>query len=142
MTDPPHPKSLVLFAQSQRVIDQVFHGLDPRVASEQERGGYLPAYALSPLGSRVMSADTTEYTQHREMPEAEYDCIMRAWRIGEEHGYRVRLIDVTQESEFRSWLQRHMHDLKEFPVLLLPDGRRLSGPSEFTEERLRAALAP
>lgn len=140
MADPPGTRTLVLFARSDKVIDQIYHGLDPRLTSEQERGGYLPAFAVSPIGSRVMGGEVSEYTEHKEMPEVEFDCIMRAWRIGEEFGYRVRLIDVAKESEFRAWVQRHLHDLKQFPVLLLPDGRRLAGPDEFTEERLKATL--
>ncbi len=142
MTPPTPAKTFVIFAQSQRVIDQVYHGLDPRLVPDQERAGYLPAFALSPVASSLMDNDSEDYTEHKEMPEAEYDCIMRAWRIGEEHGYRIRLVDVTKESEFRSWIQRHLHDLKEFPVLLLQDGRRLTGPDEFTDQRLRATLVP
>lgn len=141
MTEPAPAKELVLFAQSRRVIDQVYHGLDPRLLTDVERTGYLPTYAAAPLASAVMNPEAVEYTSHPEMSAEEYACILRAWRIGEENGFRIRLIDVTQESDLRSWIHRHLHDLHEFPVLLLPDGSRLSGPAEFTEQRLRSALA-
>ena len=133
-------KTLVIFAQSRRVIDQIYQNVDPRL-TEPEGGGYLPAFSPTPHGPRGMHSDeVTEYTESQEMPEVEHDCIMRAWRIGHENGYAVRLIDVAEGSEFREWILRHKHDLKEFPVLLLPDGRRLHGPAEFTEERLSSIL--
>ena len=140
MADPK--KTLVIFAQSRRVIDQIYQGLDPRL-TEPEGGGYLPPFSPTPHGPRGMrSGEVTEYTESHEMPDAEHECIMRAWRIGHENGYAVRLIDVAEGPEFREWILRHKHDLKEFPVLLLPDGRRLDGPAGFTEERLRSALKP
>lgn len=133
-------KVMVIFAQSQRVIDQIYQGLDPRLA-EPEGGGYLPPFSPTPHGPRgTRSDEVTEYTESREMPDLEHDCIVRAWRLGQDNGYAVRLVDVAQGSEFREWILRRKHDLKEFPVLLLPDGRRLNGPAEFTEERISSIL--
>lgn len=136
------PRALVLFVQSQKVIDQVYHGLDPRLSNDEDQMAYLPTYAVSPLGSRVMGAEVTEYQEHEELAQPEYDCILRTWRVSHEFGYRLRLVDISKESEFRSWIDRHKHHLSVFPVLLLPDGRHLSGPDELTEPRLREALQP
>lgn len=142
MAESAASETLVVFVQSERVIDQTYRGLDPRLTTDQDRVGYLPAFPGGPTGPRVVDAEVQQFTERARLSREEDECVRRAWRIAGEFGYRLRVVDARYpRSGLSGWLRRHRRELREFPVLLLPDDRRLMGPGEFTEQRLREALS-
>jgi hypothetical protein len=75
-----------------------------------------------------------------ELPEDQADAVRRAFRTVQGAGRKLHLVDIGKESAFRRVIEEHLHHLRKFPVLVRPDGRRLEGPEECTESRLKAFL--
>lgn len=62
-------------------------------------------------------------------------------RLVQEKGKTLHIVDVGKESAFRRVIGEHLHHLRRFPVLVRPDGRRLEGVEQFTEEKLESFLS-
>jgi hypothetical protein len=77
----------------------------------------------------------------KELPEAEVDAIRRAWTAVREKGKTLHIVDVGKESPLRRVIEEHLHHLRHFPVLVRPDGRRLEGVQNFSDESLEKFLS-
>jgi hypothetical protein len=148
MTDLVHPQDVLLYIKSEDVIRLV---LPPDAHDEAlgalRTGGYY-TFQGAPYSSQAgVSATTFPASQYgnqaiteKTIPESEDDAIRRAGRAVLAHGRRMHVVDVGKESAPRRIISEHLHHLKKFPVLCRPDGRRLEGADEFTDENLEKIL--
>lgn len=93
---------------------------------------------------RLMTDETgtaPELRDNREMPDDELECIRRVRAAADRHNCHVHVVDVGKESIIHEKIDETVHHLKKFPALLRPDGRRLEGTDQFTEEKLDQFLS-
>jgi DNA-binding Lrp family transcriptional regulator len=56
--------------------------------------------------------------------------------LAAKRGYTVEVKDVAKAGRLERIVTEHLRNVTKFPVLIGPEGRRLEGATEFTEERL------
>jgi hypothetical protein len=143
MAERPSRPELTMFVKSHKVIDQTF-----RPIAEAEPLIGSGSITVPVWDDRLMASNPTGGEQAVEGSESsvvsndERMRVMRTWKIADGLGYQLHVVDIGQHSRFHAVIEEHLHALKEFPVLVRPNGDRLEGPASFTEDRLRGFLAP
>jgi len=79
--------------------------------------------------------------REKEIPEAEEEAIQRASLAVHNRGKTLHIVDVGKESVLRRVIEEHVHHLRDFPVLVRTDGRRLEGIGNFSDENLKKFLS-
>jgi hypothetical protein len=82
-----------------------------------------------------------ERSKRNVVPNEDRIRVMTTWKIADGLGDQPPVVDIGQHSRSHAIIEEHLHDLKEFPVLVRPNGDRLEGPAAFSEDGLRAFLA-
>jgi hypothetical protein len=122
---------------------------DDAISSMSEHGHYTftaPGGWAGTHGGYIGSTlfDTGRYggkpITGEELTEEEKDAIGRVLRLVHEHGRKLHLVDIGKETSFHRYIEVHLHHLRDFPVLVRPDGRRLEGITQFTKDKLAAFL--
>lgn len=148
MTELVQPGDVLIYIKSEDVVRRVLpsDAHDEAIGALRAGGYYtfFPAGYGGHAGPSPAAYDTAHYGHKpimgKEVPEAEEDAIERAGATVFAHGRRLHVVDVGTESALRRIISEHLHHLKNFPVLCRPDGRRLEGTDEFTQENLEKFL--
>ncbi len=148
MTELVQPGDVLIYIKSEDVVRRVLppDAHDEAIGALRSGGWYtfLPAGYGGHAGTSSTAYDGPHYgykpIMGKEVPEAEEDAIERAGATVFAHGRRLHVVDVGKESALRRLISEHLHHLKNFPVLCRPDGRRLEGADEFTQENLEKFL--
>ena len=143
MAERANRPELTMFVKSHKVIDQTFRpiaGAEPLIGSGSIT---VPAWDDRLMASIPTGGEqAVEESESTVVPNEERMRVMRTWKIADGLGYQLHVVDIGQHSRFHAIIEEHLHDLKEFPVLVRPNGDRLEGPASFTEDKLTAFLAP
>ena len=141
-------RDVLMYVKSENVIRMV---LPPDAQDEALRrlraNGYDTYFAGSSVyGARGGFGSGSGYfgnkaIRAKELPEPEEDAIRRVWATVRAKGLTLHLVDVGVESALRRVIEEHLHHLRNFPVLVRPDGRRLEGAQSFSEENLAEFLS-
>ena len=59
-----------------------------------------------------------------------------AEELAGKRGYHLEVVDVTKANRLEQFVTEHLRNVQTFPVLVDANGRRLEGPTQFTEEHL------
>lgn len=143
------PRDVLIYIRTEETIRWVLppEAHDEAIAGLRDSGYYtfLPGVYSGHAGSTSTVFDPgsleNKPVRGEEVPEDEEEAIRRAGFAVVAHGRRLHVVDVGKESALRRMIAEHLHHLRRFPVLVRPDGRRLEGADEFTEEKLAAFLA-
>jgi hypothetical protein len=133
---------LTMFVKSYKEIDQTF-----RPIAEAEPLIGSGSITVPVWDDRLMASNPTggeqavEGSERNVVPDEDRMRVMTTWKIADGLGYQLHVVDIGQHSRFHAIIEKHLHDLKEFPVLVRPNGDRLEGPAAFSEDGLRAFLA-
>jgi Lrp/AsnC ligand binding domain len=118
--------SLTLYVQSRKAVTSFYR--PPRQNVE---------------GAGTPSGDIAGVNESSEAGEQSYflsDDQARAVAMAEElaahRGYTIEVKDVARSNRLERLVTEHLRNVTTFPVLVAPDGTRLEGTSNFTEERL------
>jgi len=76
-----------------------------------------------------------------ELPRQQAFCVRLVLDIARRVGCPVHVVDVSRPSALHEVLETPPGETEGFPVLVRPDGARLSGEEEFTPGRVRQFLA-
>ena len=149
MVELVHSRDVLLYIKSEEVIRLVLpsDAHDAALAALRD-GGYYTYYGLAAHSASSGLSETAFKAGHfenrpvmgQEIPESEDEAIRRAGMAVVAHGRRMHVVDVGKESAPRRIIEEHLHHLKRFPVLCRPDGRRLEGADQFTQENLEQIL--
>lgn len=143
------PRDVLIYIRTEETVRWVLppEAHDAAIADLRDSGYYTfrpGAYESAP------GATSTTFAAGRfqnrpvvepDVPEDEEEAIRRAGYAVVAHGRRLHVVDVGKESALRRLIAEHLHRLRRFPVLVRPDGRRLEGADQFTDERLASFLA-
>ncbi len=148
MSDLVQPADVLIYIKSEDVVLRVLpsEAHDEAVGALRAGGWYtyFPAGYGGHVGPSSTAFDAAQIGHKpvtgKQVPEAEEDAIERAGATVFAHGRRLHVVDVGKESALRRLISEHLHHLKNFPVLCRPDGRRLEGADEFTQENLEKFL--
>ena len=129
----------------QRVMPQEAHHEVMRAITERGYATLSPTtiYGGSRLAGYAYDAGNFggKPVRAKEIPEAEEEAICRAWDAVREKGKTLHVVDVGRESGPRRLIEEHLHHLRDFPVLVRPDGRRLEGSRNFNATNLEKFLS-
>jgi hypothetical protein len=142
------PRDVLMYVKSEDVIRKV---LPPDAHDEAIRGFRAQAfYCVPPVaanyGGHIGPAHDVGYFGNKpvidkEIPEAEEEAVQRAMKAVYDQGKKLYIVDVGKESALRRVIEEHLHSLRDFPVLVRPDGRRLEGVRNFSPENLGRFLS-
>jgi hypothetical protein len=145
-------EDVLMFIKSTRVIELVTppDARDTTIAA-LTRNGFL-SFAAMPAANVVRGgiAESTAFDSvalaneaalDKELPDDEVEATRAVFQAARAKGRTVHVVDVGRESALREYISEHLHHLKDFPVLMRPDGRRLKGCANCTPEKLEKFLA-
>ena len=131
------PKGVVMYVRSQPPepgpsfdynVTSITSRLKSMVLPTGLSGGKGDAQAPAPPG-----AD--------ELPRQQAFCVRLVLDLARRVGCAVRVVDVSRPTSLHEVLETPPGESEGFPVLVRPDGDRLSGEEEFTPRRVRRFLA-
>jgi hypothetical protein len=141
-----------MFIKTERVIRAVLppDARDPLIAGLESHGFYT--FNAGPggwaghgaiLGDTAFDAGRMGHKPilDEELPEQEVEATRLVFQVLHQRRRTVHVVDVGRQSSFHRFIEEHLHHLREFPVLVRPDGRRLEGCREFTPEKLEQFLS-
>jgi hypothetical protein len=139
-------QDVLMFVKSEDIIRLV---LPPDAHDEALRSVHAEGFYSSPpgqFGGHMGPSSDAGYfgskpVREKEIPEAEAEAIRRASRAVSLRHKTLHVVDVGKESPLRRVIEEHLHQLHDFPVLMRPDGRRLEGAGNFTDENLAKFLS-
>ncbi len=134
MADPS--RELTLYIQSKRTVTMFYrppaspagfgpttqttvHGATTAAGEAQASDTDGPVFFLSDDQSRALAL-TEEMAARR--------------------GYQVKVVDVEKAGRLERLVTEHLRGVQTFPVLVAPDGTRLAGAEQFTEENVAAMM--
>jgi hypothetical protein len=141
------PQDVLMYIKSEETIRLV---LPPDCHDEALRGlrsqGFYsvapgPSYAFHVGTSSDVGNFGNKPILDKEIPEAETEALRRTWAAVYAKHKTLHVVDVGKESALRRVIEEHRHRLQEFPVLVRPDGRRLEGTKNFSDENLAKFLS-
>ncbi len=128
MPESPKP-TLDLYVQSRKAITTFYR--PPRPGAEG--GGAAGTSGTSPsLDAESSGAGEEAYFLSDDQARA----VAMAEELASHRGYAIDVKDVTRAGRLERLVTEHLRNVTTFPVLVAPDGARLEGASNFTEERL------
>ena len=144
-------EDVVLFVNSERIVKVLPPDFRDRVTEGMHERGYYtfpgavgnPAMHGGFIGDTVFNAGNfggKPIISH-ELTEEEQETVRTVLRMVHAKGMTLHLVDVGKESHFRRIFAEHLHHLREFPVLIRHDGRRLDGFAAFTPEGITKLLS-
>jgi len=141
-------RDVLMFVKSEDIIRRV---LPPDAHDEALRGFHSQAYLSIPppaalRGGHIGPGWEAGYfgnkpVRDKEIPELEEEAIHRTVMAVHGRGKTLHIVDVGKESPLRRVIAEHLHQLHSFPVLVRPDGRRLEGVQNFSQENLEKFLS-
>jgi len=75
-----------------------------------------------------------------ELPRQQALCVRLVLDVARRVGCPVRVVDLSRQSAPQDVLESHPGEAERLPVLVRPDGTRLSGEEAFTAGRVRKFL--
>jgi hypothetical protein len=148
MTSQVDPGDVLLYVKSEDHIRCVLppDAHDEAIAASRASGYYTfwpggwAGHATGSSQALYMGSLGNKPVLDKELPEDEVEAIRRVGAAIAAKSKRLHIVDVGTESSLRRYIEEHLHHLKRFPVLVRPDGRRLEGCDEFTDEKLESFL--
>ncbi len=144
MSEPVRPGDVLMYINSLKIVRVLPpDARDAAIGSLQDRGAYTfvpqgyaghggfvgsTAFDVGRYGGKPIEAE--------ELSEDEETAIRLVLTLAHDHGRSVHIVDIGRETSFHRYIEEHRHHLKQFPVLLRPDGRRLDGIEQFSRDRL------
>jgi Lrp/AsnC ligand binding domain len=123
----PEPKPpLTLYVQSRKAITSFFR-------PGRTSGDGLATSAVD-AGRSGDSAEVSE--QQFFLSDDQAHAVALAEEVAAKRGYTIDVKDVTRAGRLERMVTELLRNVSHFPVLISPDGRRLEGAEQFTEERL------
>jgi hypothetical protein len=148
MADSAHSTDVLLYVNSHHILrtlppdaeNAAIEGLSQ--AGTYTFVGVAGAARLGAGGPALVGGNRTAARpiEGHELTADEQAAVDLVWKMIHECGKTLHIVDVGKQSGLLRYLEDHRHHLREFPVLLRPDGRRLEGCTQFTAEKLRAFL--
>ena len=144
MSDPVRAGDVLMYINSLKIVRVLPpDSRDAAIGALQDHG----AYTFVPQGwsgHGGFLGDTPFNAGHyggrpietEELTEDEETAIRLVLTLAHDHGRSVHIVDIGRETSFHRYIEEHRHHLKQFPVLLRPDGRRLDGIEQFSRDRL------
>jgi len=131
-------RELTLYIQSKKTVTMFFR-------PQAKPPGFGPTMQ-TPVGGAPTGAGEVEGGISDEAPVYFLsDDQSRALALTEElsarRGYQLKVVDVEKAGRLERLVTEHLRGVQTFPVLVAPNGLRLVGADQFTEENL-AALMP
>lgn len=129
---PAEPHELTLYVQSKKAVTSF----------------YTPAAQAGPLGTTVVAgagAPTGESAAVADSPVFFLsDDQSRSAALVEElavrRGYGVKVVDIAKAGRLERLVTEHLRGVQNFPVLISPNGHRLEGVAQFSEEAICAMM--
>ncbi len=128
------PRELTLYVQSKKAVTTFYRpaapatpipggpihvGAAPSNLEGPAEGDSAPVYFLSDDQSRCCAL-VEELVAHR--------------------GYKLKVVDIEKVGRLERLVTEHLRGVQTFPVLVAPNGQRLQGTEQFTEENLAAFM--
>ncbi|HEV2317981.1 MAG TPA: Lrp/AsnC ligand binding domain-containing protein [Thermoplasmata archaeon] len=124
MPDPKPP--LTLYVESRKAITSFYrHG---RPSAE---GGSVPVGDISPTDDSA-EVGATQFFLSDDQARA----VALVEELAGARGYAIDVKDIAKAGRLERIVTEHLRNVTTFPVLIAPDGRRLEGSTNFTEERI------
>ncbi len=150
----PGLRDLILYVNSEHIVRVLAPEYrDPAISSLRQQGYYtFFAGTAAPVGIAVHGGynastllDSGSFggkpiVEH-ELTEDEKETIRTIFRLARERGMTLHLVDVGKESWLRKLIEVHLHHLREFPVLVRPDGQRLEGVPKWSVQQIESFLS-
>jgi hypothetical protein len=124
MPDPKPP--LTLYIESRKAITSFYRPGRPSVESAQ-----VPVGDISPTDDS-MEVGATQFFLSDDQARA----VALTEELANQRGYLIEVKDIAKAGRLERIVTEHLRHVTAFPVLIAPDGRRLEGSANFTEERV------
>lgn len=115
---------LTLYVESRKAVTTFYRPNRPDIAGAGNPGDVTPTNDPMVAESQFFLSDD----QARAVALTE--------EVAQGRGYSVEVKDVARVGRLERIVTEHLRGVSNFPVLVAPDGRRLEGADQFSEERL------
>jgi DNA-binding Lrp family transcriptional regulator len=129
---PGEPHELTLYVQSKKAVTSFYQ---PAVQASP-MGTTVMAGAASPTGEGGAVSDTPVYFLSDDQSRA----AALVEELGVRRGYAVKIVDISKAGRLERLVTEHLRGVQNFPVLISPNGHRLEGCAQFTEEAICAMM--
>jgi hypothetical protein len=148
MSSEVRPADVIMYVNSHQVVGTMPPDARDAVIDGLQQHGYYTFFASGVVGHGGAAGSTVYSGGHFEnrpiegssLSEDDEKAIDLVWKLVRQHEKTVHIVDVGRETGFHRYIEEHRHHLKQFPVLVRPDGRRLEGIGQFTDENLEVFL--
>lgn len=93
------------------------------------------------LGDRPEKREPASGQAVKELPLEQAQCVRLVLDVARRRRCPVQVIDVSRQSMPGAVIETRLGDTEPFPILVRPDGARLSGLAEFTPGSVRRFLS-
>ncbi len=131
----PDQREVTLYVQSKRAVTSFYR---PAPSPSMAHGASMPGiggaagYVSEPASEAGQPVYFLSDDQSRAVAVTEEVALKR--------GYAVKVVDVEKAGRLERLVTEHLRDVHTFPVLVTPNGQRLVGGEQFTEEGLSALM--
>jgi hypothetical protein len=146
----PDDRDVLMYVKSENIIRLVLppNAQDAGIQAFREHGflTHQPIFYSGHsgfVGSSVFDSGSfaNKPVMDKELSEREAGAVRLVLKVVRERSKTIHIVDVGKESALRRLIVDHLHHLRNVPVLVRPDGRRLEGVQNFSEERLERFLS-
>ncbi len=130
---PDSSRELTLYVQSKKAVT-TFYRPPPT------GGGIGPMTATTVGGAPSSSEATADEGPVFFLSDDQSRALALAEEIALRRGYRVKVVDVEKAGRLERLVTEHLRGVQTFPVLVAPNGARLVGTEQFSEENLAAVM--
>jgi len=130
-------RELTLYIQSKKTVTMFYR-------PPASPAGYGPATQTvisgAPAGDGEAHGSTDDGTVYF-LSDDQSRALALTEELAARRNYKLRVVDVEKAGRLERLVTEHLRGVQLFPVLVAPDGQRIEGAEQFTEENV-AALMP
>lgn len=130
-------RELTLYVQSKRAITSFYR---PQVTASTIGPGTSTSVVGAPA-DYISEPATSDGRPVYFLSDDQSKAVAITEEIALQRGFKVKVVDIEKVGRIERLIAEHLRDVHSFPVLVAPNGQRLVGVEQFTEENL-AALMP
>ena len=130
---PEASRELTLYVQSKKAVTTFYR---PPATG----GGIGPMTATTVGGAPAVSDATADDGPVYFLSDDQSRALALTEEIALRRGYRIRVIDVEKAGRLERLVTEHLRGVQTFPVVVAPNGMRLVGSEQFTEDNLAAVM--